>query len=152
MIKNTPANAGDTIDTGSVLGSGRPSGEGNGNPLQRSWWKIPWSEEPHGLQSVGLQRVRHDLARIHTLILHQSLRSLHLTFHIGRIEADTVLEGLLQSGTLTRVKVQCHSIQFKAAELKLHLSSPVSSMNDIDKPRCEERSRKNYKRTAVWTT
>ena len=24
-------------------------------------WEIPWPEEPGGLQSVGLQRVRHDL-------------------------------------------------------------------------------------------
>ena len=23
-------------------------------------WKIPWTEEPGGLQSNGLQRVRHD--------------------------------------------------------------------------------------------
>ena len=23
-------------------------------------WKIPWTEEPEGLQSIGLQRVRHD--------------------------------------------------------------------------------------------
>ena len=23
-------------------------------------WKIPWVEEPGGLQSIGLQRVRHD--------------------------------------------------------------------------------------------
>ena len=23
-------------------------------------WKIPWTEEPSGLQSIGLQRVRHD--------------------------------------------------------------------------------------------
>ena len=23
-------------------------------------WRIPWTEEPGGLQSVGLQRVRHD--------------------------------------------------------------------------------------------
>ena len=23
-------------------------------------WKIPWAEEPSGLQSVGLQRVGHD--------------------------------------------------------------------------------------------
>jgi len=22
-------------------------------------WKIPWTEEPSGLQSMGLQRVRH---------------------------------------------------------------------------------------------
>ena len=25
-------------------------------------WKIPWMEEPGGLQSMGLQRVGHDLA------------------------------------------------------------------------------------------
>ena len=24
-------------------------------------WRIPWTENPGGLQSVGLQRVRHDL-------------------------------------------------------------------------------------------
>ena len=23
-------------------------------------WKIPWTEEPGGLQSLGLQRVKHD--------------------------------------------------------------------------------------------
>ena len=25
-------------------------------------WEIPWTEEPEGLQSMGLQRVRHNLA------------------------------------------------------------------------------------------
>ena len=25
-------------------------------------WKIPWTEEPHRLQSMGSQRVRHNLA------------------------------------------------------------------------------------------
>ena len=25
-------------------------------------WEIPWTEEPGGLQSIGSQRVRHDLA------------------------------------------------------------------------------------------
>ena len=25
-------------------------------------WRLPWTEEPGGLQSVGSQRVRHDLA------------------------------------------------------------------------------------------
>ena len=24
-------------------------------------WKIPWTEKPGGLQSIGSQRVRHDL-------------------------------------------------------------------------------------------
>ena len=34
MVKNLPANAGNTRDAGSVPGLGRYPGEGNGNPLQ----------------------------------------------------------------------------------------------------------------------
>ena len=33
VVKNPPANAGDIRDTGSIPGSGRSPGEGNGNPL-----------------------------------------------------------------------------------------------------------------------
>ena len=40
---------------------GRYSGEGNGNPLQYSCLGNPWTEELSRLQSVGSQRVRHDL-------------------------------------------------------------------------------------------
>ena len=36
MIKNPPANAGDTGDAGSIPGLGRSPGEGKGNPLQYS--------------------------------------------------------------------------------------------------------------------
>ena len=36
MVKNLPANAGDINNMGSIPGLGRPSGEGNGNPLQYS--------------------------------------------------------------------------------------------------------------------
>ena len=49
-------------DLGSIPGSGRSPKEGNGNSLQYSCWKIPWMEEPGRLQSMGLQRVRHDWA------------------------------------------------------------------------------------------
>ena len=35
-VKNVPANAGDTGDMGSIPGSGRSPGVGNGNPLQDS--------------------------------------------------------------------------------------------------------------------
>ena len=36
VVKNLPANAGDTGDMGSIPRSGRYPGEGNGNPLQYS--------------------------------------------------------------------------------------------------------------------
>ena len=41
-------------------GSGRSSGGGHGNPLQCSCWRIPRTEKPDGLQSMGSQRVGHD--------------------------------------------------------------------------------------------
>ena len=47
-------------DPGLIPGSGGSSGEGNGNPLQYTSQRIPWTEKPGGLQSMGLQRVRHD--------------------------------------------------------------------------------------------
>ena len=61
VVKNPPANAG---DTSSIPMSGRFPGsaamEGmvsHSNILAR---KIPWTEEPGGLQSIALQRVGHD--------------------------------------------------------------------------------------------
>ena len=53
-------------DVGSIPGLGRSSEEGNGKPLGILAREIPWTEEPGGLQSMGLQRVRHDWACIHT--------------------------------------------------------------------------------------
>ena len=40
-IKNPPANAEDIRDVGSIPGSGRSSGERNGNPLQYSYLENP---------------------------------------------------------------------------------------------------------------
>ena len=42
-----------------IPGLGRSPGEGNGNLLHMPG-KIPWTEEPDGLQSMGSQRVGHD--------------------------------------------------------------------------------------------
>ena len=40
-------------DLGSIPGLGRSPGEGNGNPLHTLAWKIPWTEDPSRLQSMG---------------------------------------------------------------------------------------------------
>ena len=51
--KETACSAG---DLGSISGSGRSPGEGNGNPLQYSCLeRISQTEEPGCLQSMGLQ-------------------------------------------------------------------------------------------------
>ena len=74
--KNLPARGGDIRDTSSIPGSGRSPGEGNGNRSSILAWKIPWTEEPAELQSIGLQRVGHkrgDLAHTCTLLWRAGL-------------------------------------------------------------------------------
>ena len=41
---------------------GASSGEGMTTHCNILAWEIPWTEEPGGLQAMGLQRVRHDWA------------------------------------------------------------------------------------------
>ena len=61
MVKNLPANAGHEGDVSLIPGSGRI-------PLEKEMathssilaWKIPWTEEPGGLQSRRSPRVGHD--------------------------------------------------------------------------------------------
>ena len=62
VVKNPPANTGDIRDADSVLGWGGSHGGENGNPLQSSVldWKIPPTEKPGGLHSIGSQRIRHN--------------------------------------------------------------------------------------------
>ena len=42
------------------IGEASSKGEGNGTHSSTLAWKIPWTEEPDRLQSMGLLRVRHD--------------------------------------------------------------------------------------------
>ena len=56
-VKASASNVG---DLGSIRGSGRSPGEGNGNPLQYSCLENPMAEKPGRLQSMGSQRVGHD--------------------------------------------------------------------------------------------
>ena len=47
-------------------------------------WSIPWTEEPGGLQFMGLQRVGHDwsdLAHMHSSSIFNFLRKHHTVFH-----------------------------------------------------------------------
>ena len=55
VVRNLPADAGDIRDPGSIPGSERSLGEGNGNPLQYSCLENPWTEAPGRLLSIELQ-------------------------------------------------------------------------------------------------
>ena len=54
MVKNPPANAGDIRDAGLIPGLEMAT---HSSILA---WRIPWTEEPDRVQSMGLQRVRHN--------------------------------------------------------------------------------------------
>ena len=60
LVAQTVRNLSHAGDLGLIPGSGRSTGEGNGYLFQYSFWRIPWTEEPGELQSMGSQRVRHD--------------------------------------------------------------------------------------------
>ena len=59
-IKNLPASAGEAGDLGPIPVSGRSLGEGMATHSNILAWEIPWTEEPGSLQSMGLQRIRHN--------------------------------------------------------------------------------------------
>ena len=60
VVKNPPANAGDSRDVGSVPGLGRSPEKEIATHSSIFAWKIPWTEDPGRLWSMGLQRVGHD--------------------------------------------------------------------------------------------
>ena len=57
MVKNLPA-----IQETPVQSLGQEDPLEKGTPIHSSilTWRIPWTEEPGGLQSMGLQRVGHN--------------------------------------------------------------------------------------------
>ena len=59
-----------TRDPGSIPGSERSPGEGMAIHSSILAWRIPWKEEPSRLQSLGLQRIRHNGAT-NTFILSE---------------------------------------------------------------------------------
>ena len=57
MVKNLPAMQEMWVQS---LSWEDPLEEGMATHSRILAWRIPWTEEPGGLQSMGLQRVRHD--------------------------------------------------------------------------------------------
>ena len=59
-VKNLPAKAGDLRDSSLILGQEDPLEEGMATHSSVLAWRIPWTEEPGGLGSIGSKRVGHD--------------------------------------------------------------------------------------------
>ena len=76
MVKNLPASARDVRNVVRSLDWEDPQEEGMATLCSIPAWKIPWIEEPGGLQSMGLQRVGHDIAT--NIFYFSQFRSLEL--------------------------------------------------------------------------
>ena len=64
------------------LGREDPLEEGMATHFHILAWRIPWTEEPGGLQSIGLQRIRHDWVT-NAFTFHLSIHpSIHLYLYI----------------------------------------------------------------------
>ena len=61
VVKNLLASPGDGRYMGWILGWEDPLEKGMATRSRA--WEIPWTEEPGGLHSMGLQSVEHDWAR-----------------------------------------------------------------------------------------
>ena len=60
LVENPLANAGDIEAWVHSLGQEDPLEEGVASHCSILAWRIPWTEEPGSLQSIGSQKVRHN--------------------------------------------------------------------------------------------
>ena len=60
VIKNPPANAGDMRHVGKIVGWEDYLEESVATLSSILVWRIPWREETGRLQSIALQKIRHD--------------------------------------------------------------------------------------------
>ena len=89
MVKNMPANAG---DAGLIPGLERSPGEVTATHSSILAWKLPWTEEPDGLQIVGLQESdTTEHAHIHM--------DIHVTTGEKEVIKPQLLMLMLQCGT-----------------------------------------------------
>ena len=92
MVKIPPANAGDAVWE---------------DPLEKEMathsrilaWKIPWTEDSDGLQSMGSQRVQHDWAAKHIACMHVKLLQLCPTLcaPLGYSQPNVSVRGIFQA-------------------------------------------------------
>ena len=95
VVKNPPANAEDTGDVGSIPGSGRSSGVGNGKPLQYSCLGNPldreawWATVPVGAKRwTQLNTNARGMKRIHK---YRPMFSTSVCVHANSLQSCTTL-------------------------------------------------------------
>ena len=85
-VKNLPAYAGNTIASGSISGSGRSPGGGNGNPLQYSCLENPMDRG--AWRATGRRVLKDSDTALSTLALHREDTHPYLESRRGRSKMD----------------------------------------------------------------
>ena len=94
------------------LGQEDPLEEGMATHASIFTWKIPWTEEPGGLQSMGSQRVRHDWRDLtHQIRSDQSLSRVWLCNPMNRSTPGLPVHHQLPEFTQTQVHRVSDAIQ-----------------------------------------
>ena len=86
-------------------------------------WKIPGTEEPGGLQPMGLQRVRHDSARMHSREVLEARSMLLEVSPLGMKHSESGGKGSLLQSHSTTMTVFCHSAVLYLQPLSFRLHS-----------------------------
>ena len=88
-------------------------------------WRVPWTEEPGGLQSMGSQRVRHNWACSHALQIFQSFHSdgFFVTHKLLSNENET--NQVQENKTLHWKKKKTIKVQHNKVLLEKILSTPI---------------------------
>ena len=101
MKKNPPTDAGDMRDASLIPGSGRSPEEEVATHSSILAWRIPWTDEPGGLQSMGSQKTR---TRLRRLTLISPLRSLTRLQALRPQEGSGMRQPLVSSCCCPRVR------------------------------------------------
>ena len=128
LVKNLPANAEDTKGSGLIPGSGRSPAEGHGISFQYSCLRVPWTEDPGGLQSTGLQRIRQNWTTNTLLLL---LVYKNCKWSVSVQFSRSVISNSLQSHGLQHTRLPVHHQLPELAQTHVHW---VSDANQTSPP------------------
>ena len=74
-------------------------------------WEIPWTEEPGGLQSMGSQKVRHDLAAKQSIHTHTDKHT-HTHIHFQPSKYSQSQQTLLPCGQWLQYEILATSLSY----------------------------------------
>ena len=141
MVKNPPANVGDVGDEVQSLGQKDPLEEGMETHYGVLAWRIPWTEDPGRLQSMGLQRDETWQLNHNSTEAREGVSCLISKFTGGVTLGEFPIFGssALNANYSSQAEVKVLITQSRLTLQRLDYSPPVSSANENLQARTLER-------------